>query len=203
MPIPGLKPEIVKNFEVGLDTRFWDNRLGFNATFYKSNSFNQLLQVALPVATGYSTKYINAGNIQNEGFEFVLTAKPIINKDFVWDVAFNFGLNRSNVKELSPEVKIFYLGGGFGRSATPVVEEGKAYGDLLAFKWQTDVKGNRVVTDSGKPVLTPEQEFIGNYYPKENLGLTNTFTWKAFIARTDRRTHWWYDRFRNGDESRV
>jgi hypothetical protein len=95
-----------------------------------------MLQVALPVATGYSSKYINAGNIQNKGFEFVVTGKPISGKDFNWDIAFNFGLNRSLVKELSPEVKIFYLGGGFGRSATPVVQEGKAYGDLLAFKWQ-------------------------------------------------------------------
>ncbi len=183
LPIPGLKPEIVKNFEVGLETRFLDNRIGFNATFYKSNSFNQLLQVALPVATGYSSKYINAGNIQNKGFEFVVTGKPISGKDFNWDIAFNFGLNRSLVKELSPEVKIFYLGGGFGRSATPVVQEGKAYGDLLAFKWQTDAKGNRVVTADGKPVLTQDQQFIGNYYPKENLGLTNTLTYKRFSLR--------------------
>jgi len=183
LPIPGLKPEIVKNFEIGLETRFIDNRIGFSATFYKSNSFNQLLQVALPVATGYSSKYINAGNIQNQGFEFVLTGKPISNRDFNWDVAFNFGLNRSKVVELSDEVKIFYLGGGFGRSATPVVQEGRAYGDLLAFKWQTDAKGNRVVTAAGKPVLTQEQEFIGNYYPKENLGLTNTFTFKRFSLR--------------------
>jgi TonB-linked SusC/RagA family outer membrane protein len=183
LPIPGLKPEIVKNWEFGLETKFIDNRIGFSATFYKSNSFNQLMKVNLPVASGYANKYINAGNIQNKGLEFVVSAKPISGKDLNWDIAFNFGLNRSKVIELSDEIKIFYLGGGFGRSATPVVEEGKAYGDLLAFKWQVDAKGNRVVTAAGKPVLTQEQEFIGNYYPKENLGLTNTFTYKRFSLR--------------------
>jgi TonB-linked SusC/RagA family outer membrane protein len=183
LPIPGLKPEIVRNTEVGLEARFMNNRLGLMATYYKSNSLNQLLQVSLPVATGYSSKYINAGNIQNKGFELVLSGFPVRNRDLSWEVALNFALNRSLVKELSEEVKIFYLGGGFGRSGTPVIEEGKAYGDLLAFKWATDAKGNRIVTAAGKPVLTQEQEFIGNYNPKETIGFTNTFNYKSFSLR--------------------
>ena len=183
LPLPGLKPEIVKNLEFGLDARFINNRIGFTATYYKSNSFNQLLQVALPVATGYSSKYINAGNIQNSGFEFVVNGTPVKNKDFNWDVTLNFALNRSKVIELSPEIKIFYLGGGFGRSATPVVEEGKSYGDLLAFKWATDAKGNRIVSADGKPVLTQDQQYIGNFNPKETIGFSNTFNYKAFSLR--------------------
>ena len=81
------------------------------------------------------------------------------------------------------QVKIFYLGGGFGRSGTPVVEEGKAYGDLLAFKWKTDAKGNRVVDAAGKPVLTQAQEFLGNFNPKATLGLTNSLEYKKFSVR--------------------
>ena len=80
-------------------------------------------------------------------------------------------------------LKIFYLGGGFGRSATPVVEEGKPYGDLLAFKWATDDKGSRMVTKDGKPVLTSDQQFIGNFNPKETVGFTNTFNYKGFSLR--------------------
>ncbi len=189
LPLPGLKPEIVKNLEFGAEARFINNRIGFTATYYKSNSFNQLLQVSLPVATGYSNKYINAGNIQNQGFEFVANGTVIQNKTFTWDVTLNFALNRNKVIKLSDELKIFYLGGGFGRSGTPVVEEGKSYGDLLAYKWATDSKGNRIVTalDSngvgGKPVLTKEQEFVGNFNPKETVGFTNTFIYKAFSLR--------------------
>jgi outer membrane receptor protein involved in Fe transport len=183
LPLPGLKPEIVRNTEIGIEARFAENRIGFMATWYKSNSFNQLLQVSLPVATGYSSKYINAGNIQNQGFELVVSGFPVRNKDFSWEVQLNLALNRNKVIELSDDVKIFYLGGGFGRSATPVVEEGKPYGDLLAFKWATDDKGSRMVTKDGKPVLTSDQQFIGNFNPKETVGFTNTFNYKSFSLR--------------------
>lgn len=183
LPIPGLKPEIVKNTEFGIEARFLKNRIGFTATYYKSNSFNQLLQVALPVASGYSSKYINAGNIENQGFELVINGTAIQNKNFTWDVTLNYATNTNKIIELSDEVKIFYLGGGFGRSATPVVEEGKSYGDLLAFKWQTDAKGDYVVTEDGKPLLTQQQEYIGNFNPKATFGFTNTFTYKNFNAR--------------------
>jgi TonB-linked SusC/RagA family outer membrane protein len=184
LPFPGLKPEIVKNLEFGIEARFVNDRIGFTATYYKSNSFNQLLQVALPPASGYASKYINAGNIQNKGFEFVFTGTPIRNKDFSWDATLNFALNRNKVIRLSDDVKIFYLGGGFGRSGTPVVEEGKPYGDLLAFKWATDAKGNYIVSATdGKPVLTSDQQYIGNFNPKETIGFSNSFSYKGFSLR--------------------
>lgn len=191
LPIPGLKPEIVKNLEFGLEARFANNRIGFTATYYKSNSTNQLLQVSLPVATGYAQQYINAGNIQNKGFELVVNGTPVKNRDFSWDVTLNLALNRSKVVALSDLVKIFYLGGGYGRSATPVVEEGKAYGDLLAFKWATDSRGSYIVTPTsdtdatkgGKPVLTGAQEYIGNFNPRATIGFSNTFNYKGFSVR--------------------
>ncbi|HRQ49672.1 MAG TPA: SusC/RagA family TonB-linked outer membrane protein, partial [Agriterribacter sp.] len=65
LPIPGLKPEIVRNFELGIEARFVNNRIGFTASYYKSNAFNQLLTIPLPTATGFGSQYINAGNIQN------------------------------------------------------------------------------------------------------------------------------------------
>ncbi len=183
LPLPGLKPEIVKSFEFGLEARFAEDRVGFTATYYKSNSFNQLLQVALPSASGYANKYINAGNIQNEGFEFVLNASPVSKKDFNWDVNLNFALNRNKVIALSDDVKTFYLGGGFGRSATPVVREGEPYGDLLAFKWATDAKGQFVVDANGKQLLTQSQEYIGNFNPRYTIGLSNSFNFKGFSLR--------------------
>ena len=184
LPFPGLKPEIVKNLEFGIEAKILQNRLGFNVTYYKSNSFNQLLSVSLPVATGFSSKYINAGNIQNSGFEFVVNGTPLSSSSpLKWDITFNAAMNRNKVVALSDEVKIFYLGGGFGRSATPVVEEGKAYGDLWAFKWATNASGQYIVDASGKPTLTQEQSFIGNFNPKATLGLTNSFDYKGFSVR--------------------
>lgn len=187
LPFPTLKPEIVKNFEVGIAARFIDNRLGFTLNYYKSNSFNQLLRLNLPTATGYATQYLNAGNIQNQGVELILNASPIESADFSWDIAFNASLNRNKIIKLSDEVSRVFLTGSYARSGTPIVEEGGSYGDLLAYQWQTDANGNYMVTDEGKPLTTDltggEQGLIGNFTPREILGLTNTFRYKRFALR--------------------
>lgn len=182
LSIPGLKPEIVKNIEIGVEARFIDNRLGFTATYYKSNSFNQLLKIQLPVATGYADQYINAGNIQNSGFEFVLNGTVIKKSKLSWDVALNFATNTNKIIALSDDVKTFTLG-GTSRSANAVVTEGGSYGDLVAFQWATDSKGNKVVDDAGKPVLTQTLGNIGNFNPKATLGLTNTIQYGNFFMR--------------------
>jgi len=183
LPIPGLKPEIVRNTEINLDSRFANNRWGVSLTWYKSNSFNQLLQIQLPPATGYANKYINAGNIQNQGFEIVLSGTPVKNKDFSWDVTLNFSLNRNKVISLSPELSQVSLAGGYRRSAEPIVKEGGSYGDLYAFQWARSDKGGYVVDSTGKPVLTSSVGYIGNFNPKEIIGFSNTFTYKAFSLR--------------------
>lgn len=183
-PIPGLKPEIVKNIEANVEARFLNNRLGATLTYYKSNSFNQLLQIGLPPATGYANQYINAGNVQNTGFEAVVNGTPVQNDDFTWDVTFNFATNKNKIVELSDVLKSTQLGGGFGRSATPIVEEGKSYGDLVGFGWAHSTKGGGLmVTPEGKPVLTTERIALGNFNPKATLGLSNTFHYKRVYAR--------------------
>jgi hypothetical protein len=186
VPFPGLKPEIVKQIEANIDVKFANDRFGINASYYKSNSHNQLLSIPLPVATGYNTKYINAGNIQNKGFEFVLSATPIKQKDFNWDISLNFSFNRNKIITLTPDLKVVYLAGGFGRSATPQVQEGGSYGDLISFQWAKNNKGQyEVDSAAGTPIVTNggAQAFIGNFNPKETMGMTNTFRYKRFNAR--------------------
>lgn len=186
--IPGLKPELVSSIELGLDARFLENRLGFTFTYYDSHAKNQLLQIPQPVATGYSDKYINAGDIRNRGVELILNATPIKSGNFSWDLAFNLGLNRNKIIELDPNNPelIVYLGGnsGYGRSATPVVKTGGSFGDMYAKKWLRDDNGNFVVNaTSGVPIGTDDQQYIGSFNPKALLGLTNTFTYKGFSLR--------------------
>jgi TonB-linked SusC/RagA family outer membrane protein len=198
--IPDLKPEIVKNIELGLEAKFIENRLGLQFTYYKSNSFNQLLQVSVPVASGFSSKYINAGNIQNSGVELVINGTPLKEGALKWDIGFNLGMNRNKIIELTETTKQFTLAGGFGRSATPVVKEGGSYGDMEGFFWMnaadkydTDGKllshsnsGTPLVTADGRPlssITTGTYTNIGNFNPKATLGLTNTFGYKDFTLR--------------------
>jgi TonB-linked SusC/RagA family outer membrane protein len=187
LPFPTLKPEIVKSFEAGIESRLLSNRLGVNITYYKSNSTNQLLKLNLPTGTGYANQYINAGNIQNSGMEFVITGTPMKSRDFNWDIAVNFSYNRNKIIKLSDEEKVVYLSGGFGRSATPQVAEGGSYGDMIGFQWKKNAKGQHIVNADGTPLTTNTtgelQGYIGNYNPKELAGMTNTFRYKNFSLR--------------------
>ncbi len=186
LPIPGLKPEIVRNLEFGIEARFINNRIGFTATYYKSNSFNQLLTISLPTATGYGSQYINAGNIQNQGFELVVSGTPVKSKRFSWDVVFNLGMNRNKVVELSKDLKIVYIGGTV-RSGRPVAKEGGSYGDLLAYKWKRNEKGQLMVTENGKPYTTLQSGedlgYVGNFNPKATIGFSNSFQYERFSLR--------------------
>jgi len=187
LPFPTLKPEIVKSTEASIEARVLDNRLGITATYYKSNSTNQLIQVPTPVATGYALSYLNAGNIQNTGLELVLNASPVKTRDFGWDLLVNFAFNRNKVIRLSDEIKTISIGGGYGRSATPQVSEGGSYGDMVGYQWKKNAKGQRLVNADGTPVTTNVtgelQGLIGNNSPRETMGMTNTFRYKAFSLR--------------------
>jgi hypothetical protein len=186
LPIPNLKPELVKNIEGSIEARFFEDKIGFMATYYKSNSTNQLLTISLPVATGYQTQYLNAGNIENHGFELVVDGTPIRNRDFSWNLQLNFSLNRNKVIKLSDDVKTFDLQGD-QRSAVPRVVEGGSYGDLYGHKWLKDSKGQHIVDADGKPFTSYTSGdpvgYLGNFNPKENIGFTNTFTYKGFTLR--------------------
>lgn len=185
--IPDLKPEIIKSKEVGFETKFAQNRYGFQLTFYRSNSINQLLTVSVPQGTGYSSRYINAGNIQNQGMELVLSANPVQKKDFNWSVNFNLAINRNKVIELADGLDVVYQGWFVDWGGLPQIKVGGSYGDLVATKWARDSQGNFMVADNGTPLnnyaIGEQPSLIGNFNPKATMGLTNTFAYKNLSLR--------------------
>ena len=187
VPIPGLEPEMTTSTELGLEARFINDRIGFNLTYYHTNSKNQLLQISLPVATGYSLQYINAGNIENHGLELVVNGTPIKNRDFSWETQLNLSLNRNKVIKLSDELKQTDLGGADQRSAQPRVKEGGSYGDLYAHRWLKNDKGQYLVDTAGAPFTSYTSGdpigYIGNFNPRYNVGWTNTIQYKGFSLR--------------------
>jgi hypothetical protein len=196
--IGNLKPEITKSLEIGVDARFFSNRLGATITAYRTNSINQLLKLGLAPASGFSNQYINAGDIRNMGLEVVINGTAIKTDRLTWDLTLNMGLNRNKIVSLSPDIKTAFLSGGYGRSASPIVQEGGSYGDIVSYRWQKDAATGQYlvgsqsnstsvseasVVSTGLPVATKEQELIGNFNPKMLLGFTNTFTFKGFSLR--------------------
>jgi TonB-linked SusC/RagA family outer membrane protein len=183
LPIPNAKPEITTALEFGIDWRMFGNRLGVDLTWYKTNSVNQLLKINLASPSGFSDQYINAGDIQNSGIELTINGSPIKkNNGLNWDVALNFAQNVNKVVALSPDIKRAFLGGGYGRTAGPLVQEGGAFGDLYGDGWAKDAQGRFIVDVSGKPVRSAEQVKVGNYNPDFMMGLNNSFSYKGFVA---------------------
>jgi len=179
--IGNLKPELTTSMELGTEWRFFNNRLGFDFTYYKTNSKNQLLRLGLAPASGFENQYINAGNIENSGFEATVTGKPVKSKKFSWDMTVNIASNKNKIIELSPDITTAFIGGAYGRTSNVAVKVGGSYGDLYAYGWET-LNGKYVVDNTGKPVRTPETKFVGNFNPKFTLGFGNTFSFGNWVA---------------------
>lgn len=178
-PATNLKPEITTSREIGADIRFFKNRLGIDFTWYRSNSKNQLLRVSLPVASGYYSKFINAGNIQNTGVELVLNGTPI-EGELTWDISVNFSKNKSRVVKITEDMDRYPLTGRQWMTTT-VIQEGHEYGEILVKKFQRNEDGRILIDANGKPMVTDGQtEFGGTYNPTWLGGITNTLTYKGF-----------------------
>ena len=82
--------------------KFFNNRLGVDVAWYKSNARRQLLNIPMNNFSGYESMKVNAGDIQNTGLEIMLNARPIETKDFSWDATVNFSTNKNKIIELLP-----------------------------------------------------------------------------------------------------
>lgn len=177
--IQDLKPEKTKSYEVGLDWRFLNGRLGLDATLYKSNTINQLLYVGLPMASGFNRRYINAGNIENRGMEIQLNANPIETKNFNWSTGINFSRNINKVIELAPNTTQVNITDNT-KYATVIVKEGSSYGDLYGRAWKKDATtGKHIVDNRGLPIVESNQK-LGNFNPDAMLGWSNRLSYKNF-----------------------
>ncbi|HET7899502.1 MAG TPA: hypothetical protein VFL47_17565, partial [Flavisolibacter sp.] len=104
------------------------NRLAFDVSYYKKNTFNQILPLSIPVEGGASGRIVQAGNIQNQGVELLVTAVPIRSKNFTWNAIVNFTRNRNKIIELYPGVPSYDLELAFGADVVAKAIEGKEYG---------------------------------------------------------------------------
>ncbi len=126
---PNIEPERQSEFETGLDFSVLKGRLSFEFTYYKKKIFNFLMQSNPPSSSGFSTSWLNAGDLQNTGVELSLNARPIQNRNITWNTTFNFWLNRSLVTRLitnpTPQGSFGYVLGTYqiqqGASATQIL----------------------------------------------------------------------------------
>ena len=177
--LPGteLQPEKSKSLEFGLDLRFFDNKLNFDITYYKSNTENQFISISAPAGSGFSKYLVNAGNIENKGWEALIGFTPIKTKSLEWNASLNFTKNKNTVLKLHDGLSdgIFFLTDAGVNSYAMVIKEGSSFGDIYGKVFKRNDNGVVMADENGKP-LPDGFGYIGNPNPDFMLGFNNTIS---------------------------
>lgn len=181
---PNVQSELITSMETGIDFRLFDNRLGFDFTWYQSNSTNQLLPIPMDPLSGFSSRLVNAGDIENKGIEVVVDADWVRSRlGFQWNTQFNFSTNRNRIVELHEDVDFYSLGGFDNLSIR--AETGELFGEIYGsgFRRVEDESspyfGQKIVDSNGYPLATEQNIRLGNQQAKALMGVTNTFGYKG------------------------
>lgn len=180
---PDLKPERTKSLEAGLEMNFFQKRIGFDLSLYKTNSVDQIMPVNISRASGYNQRYVNSGEIENKGVEFSFNVTPVKTKDFSWDLQFNWTKNVNKVVDLYEGVDNILLTDSWDISLN--LTKGQSYGML---------RGTDFVYTNGKPTVDADGNYLyktnadgskktdcmlGSVLPDWTGGVSTTFTYKA------------------------
>ena len=176
---PNLKPELTSEFEVGLEARFFENRVGFDFSYYNRYTKDLIDVIPKDPSSGFTAQMSNLGDVRNKGVELTVNLVPVRVKDFSWNISWNFSKNISKVERL--DVDEVFLGGLNGAGIYAV--QGKPLGQFKLTgikKAIIDGKEYTIVDGNGNPQPTATTEFFGkDINEKYRMGLTNTFTWKG------------------------
>jgi len=173
---PNLLPERTRSVEAGIEANFFKARFGFDFSYYRSNSVDQIMAVDVSTTTGYGKKFVNAGTIRNQGIELTAFVLPVRSKDFSWTLNMNFSRNRNKVMELYDQNSNLQLGsyqGGVTLNATT----GQAYGTLRGVDFVYK-DGQKVVGADGYYAQSAPDQVIGDINPKWSAGIQNNFKYK-------------------------
>ena len=204
-PNAELKPEETTSFELGFDLRLFNNRLGFDFTYYTKSTKNQIFSLSSSMTTGYSGIRINAGQIDNKGVELVMNMVPIRTKDWEWSLIFNFAQNKSKVVELDGTVDdtgkpINRLMWGVGATNVDVwANVGEPIGQLYSTTRLLDPNTKKPLLQDGAsaginyglPVVpTNKDTYIGNVNPDWTGGLSSSLSYKGFYINLQLDIRW-------------
>lgn len=180
-PNKGLKPQRSKEFEFGTEMSFLKGRINLDAAFYKTKTFDQILQLPVSAGSGLNFAMVNAGQIDNKGFEVQLGLVPIKTDKFTWNMDLNWSKNENKVVELlhnaTSDVSNYLLTsiqGGASVNAT----EGEKWGTIRGTDYTYDANGNKIVDAKGFYKLNGNQ-IIGNTTPDWIGGVRNSFSYNG------------------------
>ena len=171
-----LKPERTKSVEAGIEANFLKGRVGFDFSYYRSTSVDQIMAVDVSTTTGYGKNFVNAGTVRNQGIEVSAFVLPVRSQDFSWTINLNFARNRNQVMELYGTNTNLQLG-SFQGGVTLNATVGQPFGTLRGRGFVYN-EGEKVVDENGYYEFGPANQIIGDVNPKWQGGIQNNFRYK-------------------------
>ena len=177
-----LQPIITKEVELGVEAKFFNNRIGLDATVYNKETDGQIRNVPISPSSGYSGLIENIGVVRNKGIEVTLTGVPVQTRDFAWNLNFTFAKNLSDVVSLSNgldkiQLQTDGLTGGMEFDVFPGKPVGIFYSPAPVYS-----PDGKIVVDAntGFPIVNPDKQDIGTSQRDFSMGLINSFTYKSW-----------------------
>ncbi|MGA9211471.1 SusC/RagA family TonB-linked outer membrane protein [Kaistella sp.] len=174
-----IAPQFLKSTEFGLEMQFLKNRIGFDASWFRNDAYNQI--IALPVSTtsGSAAQIQNAGNMRTEGFEITANIVPIRTDNFRWTMTANWSNPISRITELAPGTDNILLASSQGNVSinAPL---GEKYGTIWGSDYVYTADGQKIIdSETGAYAVTTDfNHNLGSYQAEWFGGLKNTFTYK-------------------------
>lgn len=188
-----LRWETSKQFNLGLDLSFFNNRLELLADYYYKSTQDLLFEKQVPFTTGYSNTWTNLGEIVNEGFELALTSRNLVTDNFSWISDIVFSTNKLVVKDIGGETidtgnntiakegeewASYFVLDRLGTWGLHEIDEALKYGKKPGDIKYHDVNGDYIIDDNDRKIM-------GNGLPKGDLNFINTFSYKGLSLMVD------------------
>lgn len=179
IPNKNLKPTRTNSFEIGFETKFLNNRIGLDFTYYNQISKDQIMGIASSWATGYPYRLINAGEIQNQGIEITLNTRPVQVGDFAWDLNFNFSKNSNKVKKLVDNMDMFELEKATWLDVQIAAKVGENFGSIVGPDFVRNENGDILIDpQTGLPQYDKSNHVLGNASWDWTGGISTAFHYK-------------------------
>lgn len=177
LPNNNLKPEITTEWEIGMTTHLFKNRVNLDVAWYDKNTKDQIISAALAPETRYTSVTRNVGEISNKGIELTIGLIPVQTKDFEWGLGVTFAKNWSKVLKLWDNVDEYVLKSAY--SVDFIAKVGEPLGIFKVPKVATTEDGKTIVTSAGLPqIAAGEKDIVGTSTPNFLMGFNTHFTWK-------------------------
>ena len=180
-PNKDLKPTMTTYYELGLEMKFFHNRLSLDVTYYNQTSRDQIINLASSSTSGYQYRLINAGEIQNKGIEVALNGRALQIKDFAWDFGVNFSKNSNKVKSLTEGMDYFEIERAIWCNVSVGAEVGKNFGSIIGPDFKRNANGDILINpETGLPQYDETTRTLGNASWDWTGGFYHTLTYKNF-----------------------